>query len=53
MLEKATTMKRFEYSPLGKELKSQTSAIEKQYQVLNKIFKPDRKEEPVTIKKEK
>ena len=24
LLEKATTMKRFEYSPLGKELKAQT-----------------------------
>ena len=46
-------MKRFEYSPLGKELKAQASAAEKQYQVLNKIFKPDEKEEPVTIKIEK
>ena len=27
--EKAATLKRFEYSPLGKELKSQTSVVEK------------------------
>ena len=38
LLEKAAAIKRFEYSPLGKELKSQTSAAEKQYQVLVKIF---------------
>ena len=29
-LEKAATMKKFEYSPLGKELKKQTSVAEKQ-----------------------
>ena len=28
-LEKAATMKKFEYSPLGKELKKQTSVAEK------------------------
>ena len=28
----------FEYSPLGEELKTQTSAAEKQYQKLNKEF---------------
>ena len=28
----------FEYSPLGEELKIQTSAAEKQYQKLNKEF---------------
>ena len=31
LLEKAATMKRFKYSPLGKELKKQTSVAEKQY----------------------
>ena len=46
-------MLEFEYSPLGKELKAQNSAAEKQYQVLNKIFEPAEKEELVTIKKEK
>ena len=32
LLEKATALKRFEYSPLGKDLKAQTSVAEKQYQ---------------------
>ena len=53
MLEKAAALKRFEYSLLSKELKAQTNAAERQYQVLNKIFKPDEKEELETIKKEK
>ena len=51
LLEKAATTKRFEYSPLGKELKKQTSVAEKQYQNFDKIFKLYEKEEPVTIKK--
>ena len=34
LLEKAVIMKRFEYSPLGKELKGQTSAVGKQCQKL-------------------
>ena len=34
LLEKAATMKRFEYSPLGKELKAQTDIAKKQYQKL-------------------
>ena len=38
-------MKRFEYSPLGKELKAQTSAAEKQYQKLEKLFGSYKKEE--------
>ena len=45
-------MKRFKYSPLGEELKKQTSAAEKQYQSIDKNFKYDGKEEPVTIKKD-
>ena len=53
LLEKAATMKTFEYWPLCKELKAQTSVAEKQYQRLNKLFKQDEKEGPVTIKKEK
>ena len=53
LLEKAAAIKRSEYSPLGKELKSQTSAPEKQYQVLVKIFQPDEKEEPLAIIREK
>ena len=53
LLEKATVLKKFESSPLVKELKAQTSIVEKQYQGLNKLFKPDEKEEPVEIKEEK
>ena len=45
-------MKRFQYSPLGKEVKKQTSVAEKQYQEIDKIFNHDEKEEPITIKKE-
>ena len=45
LLEKAATTKRFEYSPLGKELKAQTDIAKKQYQGLNKFFKSDEKEE--------
>ena len=51
MLEKVAALKRFEYSSLGKELKAQTSVAEKQYQGLNKLFKPDENEKSETIKK--
>ena len=50
LLEKAASMKRFENSPLGKELKKETSAAEKQYQSSDKVFNHDEKEEPVKIK---
>ena len=53
MLEKAAVFKRFEYSQLGKELKAQTSFVEKHYQGKNKFIKTDEKEEPITIRKEK
>ena len=53
LLEKAAALKRFEYSLLDKQLKTQTSVAEKQYQGVNKLFKPDEKEQPITIKKEK
>ena len=36
--EKAAKIKRFEYSPLGEELKAQTDIVKKQYQGLNKIY---------------
>ena len=36
--EKAATIKTFEYSLLGKELKAQTDLAEKQYQGLDKAF---------------
>ena len=60
LLEKAAAIKKFENSLLGSELKKQTSAVEKHYQVLNKLFESDKekqlvviKKEPLTIKKEK
>ena len=52
LLEKATALKRFEYSPLGKELKKQTSVAEKQYQDLDKVFNHDENKQPVKIEKE-
>ena len=48
MLEKDATMKRFECSPLGKELKTQTDIAKKQYQKLDNTFGFDK-----IIKKEK
>ena len=53
LLQKAVALKRFEYSSLGKELKTQTSVAEKQFQGLNKYFNPEKEEKPVTIKKKK
>ena len=38
MLEKPSTIKRLEYSLLGKELKTQTDIAKKQYQNLDNIF---------------
>ena len=45
-------MKRFEYSPLGKELKRQTNIAEKQYQKLDDTdeFGRIKKEKPAIIK---
>ena len=45
LLEKAAALKRFEYSPLDKELKKQTSVAEKQYQKLNNAFESNKREE--------
>ena len=53
MLEKVATMKRFEYSLLDKKLKKETDIAKKQYEQLNNLFKFDKKEEPITIQKEK
>ena len=36
LLEKAATMKKYEYSPLGKKLKAQTDIAKKQYEGLDK-----------------
>ena len=52
LLEKAATMKRFEYSLLGSELKKQTCIAEKQYKRLDKDYELD-KNGYERIKKEK
>ena len=53
LLGKATTMKRFEYSPLGKELKTQTGTTKKEYQKLDNTYEFDKivKKEKPTFKK--
>ena len=42
LLDKATTMKRFEYHPLGKELKVKTDIAEEQYQTSDNTFDFDK-----------
>ena len=56
LLEKAPTLKRFEYSPLGKELKVQTDIAKTQYQGFDKAFISNKDNKNVNeslIKKEK
>ena len=48
LLEKGVTMKRSEYSPLDKELKTQTDITKKQYQKIDDTYEFDK-----IIKKEK
>ena len=43
ILKKAATTKRFEYSPLGGELKKQTDIVVKQHQGLNKVYDSDKR----------
>ena len=43
LLEKDAAIKRFEYFPLCKELKKQTSVVEKQCQSFDNIFNHDEK----------
>ena len=50
MLEKAATMKIFEYSALGAELEKQTRVAEKQYQNFVKAFEYNKKEEAIKKK---
>ena len=52
LLEKAATMKRFEYWPLGSELKKQTDIAKKHNQGLDKIYEFDKKERDETISKD-
>ena len=42
LLERAATMKKFEYSHLGKELKAQTDIAKKHYQKLGDTFEFDK-----------
>ena len=41
LLENAATIKRFEYSPLGSELKKQNDIAKTRYQGLNKVYQFD------------
>ena len=52
LLEKAATIKRFEYSPLGKELKKQTNVAEKQYKKFANVFESNKRKEDKTKSKE-
>ena len=47
MLEKTSAVKRFEYELLGKKLKAQASAAEKQYQNLDNLFESNKREEKI------
>ena len=47
MLEKTSAVKRFEYELLGKKLKAQASAAEKQYQNLDNVFESNKREEKI------
>ena len=51
LLEKVVTIKRFEYLPLRSELRKQTSAAEKQYQKLDKVFRSNTRKEEINSKK--
>ena len=43
--KRIAAIKTVEYTPLGSELRKQTSLAEKQYQELGKVFEPNKKEE--------
>ena len=44
LLEKAATIKRFKYSPLGSDLEKRTDIVGKEYQGLDKIYEFDKKD---------
>ena len=48
MLDKAATIKRFEYLPLCSEFEKQTHIAETQYQNQTRLFEPNKKEEDKT-----
>ena len=45
MLEKDTTIKKIEYSLLDSEMGKQTNIVKKQYQVLDKAYEFDKKDD--------
>ena len=51
LLEKAAALKRFGYSPLGKELKKQASVAEKQCQKFDNAFESNKNKEDKTKNK--
>ena len=51
-LEKAATIKRFDHSPLGSEMKKQTDSAKKEYQGLGKIHRFDKEDDELMRKKE-
>ena len=53
LLEKAAPTKRFEYLPLGSELKKQTIAAEKQDKELNNFFESDKRKNQQQLKNNK
>ena len=53
LLEKAATMKTFEYCPAGSEFKKQTDIAKKQYQRLDKVYEFDKKEDDKKLKLKK
>ena len=51
MFEKAAFIKRFEYLPLGSELKKQTDTATKQFQKLDKVYEFNKNEDGEKVKK--
>ena len=51
LLEKAATVKRFEYSPLDSELKKQTEIAKKECPVLDKVYEFCKKDDEIIITK--
>ena len=51
LLEKAATVKRFEYSPLDSELKKQTEITKKECPVLDKVYEFCKKDDEMIITK--
>ena len=52
-IQKVAGIKRFEYDPLGKELKKETSVAEKHYQKLDNDFESSKREQVKTKKQNK